>query len=58
MSGKQVFAWREADRIEHLAGFLLSALGMATPVERHDALVGADFYCSLTDLEKGTVANS
>ena len=55
MSGKQVFNWREVDRSEYLAGFLLSALGMATPVERHDALVGADFYCSLADQEKGAV---
>jgi hypothetical protein len=41
MSGKQVFNWRESDRSEHLAGFLLSALGMATPVERQEEL-GAD----------------
>lgn len=55
MSGKQVFNWREADRSEYLAGFLLSALGMAIPVERHQELVGADFYCSLADQEKGGV---
>lgn len=52
MSGKQVFNWRESDRSEHLAAFLLSALGLATAVERHEEL-GADFYCSLADQEKG-----
>lgn len=55
MSGKQVFNWREADRSEYLAGFLLSALGMATPLERPEALIGADFYCSLANQEKGAV---
>ncbi len=54
MSGKQVYNWRESDRSEYLAGFLLSALGMATPVQRHEEL-GADFYCSLTDQEKGAI---
>lgn len=54
MSGKHVFNWRESDRSEHLAGFLLSALGMATPIDRQEDL-GADFYCSLADQEKGAI---
>jgi hypothetical protein len=50
MSGKRVFTWREADRIEYLANFLLSAVGLATPVPRHED-VGVDFHCSLVDQE-------
>ena len=54
MSGKRVFTWREADRIEHLANFLLSALGLITPVPRQEDL-GVDFHCSLADQEGAVV---
>lgn len=52
MSGKRVFNWREGDRIEYLAEFLLSALGMVTPVPRQEEM-GVDFHCALADQEKG-----
>jgi len=52
MSGKQVFNWREGDRTEYLADFLLSALGMVTHIPRQED-IGVDFYCALADHEKG-----
>ncbi|NIP97713.1 MAG: hypothetical protein GWO24_31475, partial [Akkermansiaceae bacterium] len=52
MSGKQVFNWREGDRNEYLAEFLLSAVGLVTPVPRQGD-VGVDLFCSLVDQEKG-----
>ena len=54
MSGKRVFTWREADRIEYLANFLLSAVGLVTPVPRHED-VGVDFHCSLVDQDGSAV---
>jgi len=54
VSGKCVFTWREADRIEYLGNFLLSALGLVTPAPRHDDS-GVDFHCSLADQEKGGI---
>lgn len=54
MSGKRVFTWREADRIEYLANFLLSAVGLVTPVPRQED-IGVDFHCSLADQEGGVV---
>jgi hypothetical protein len=54
MSGKRVFNWREGDRIEYLAEFLLSGIGLVTPVPRQEE-VGVDFYCALADQEKGAI---
>src|SRR5947208_2597136 len=54
MSGKRVFSWREGDRSEYLAHFLLSAIGLVTPIPRQED-IGVDFYCSLADQEKGVL---
>jgi hypothetical protein len=54
MSGKRVFTWQEADRIEYLANFLLSALGLVTPVPRPDDN-GVDFHCSLANQDGSLV---
>ena len=46
------YNWREGDRSELLADFLLSGIGLSTPVRRQDD-VGFDFYCTIGDQEKG-----
>ncbi len=55
MSGRQVFNWREGDRNEYVASFLLSALGLVTPFPRHED-IGVDFYCALADQEKSVTS--
>src|SRR3990172_8416584 len=54
MSGVRLFSFREGDRSEYLASFLLSALGLVTGVERQED-IGFDFYCSLADREDATL---
>lgn len=54
MSGTRLFTFREGDRSEYLASFLLSALGLVTAVERQED-IGFDFYCSLADQEDGAL---
>jgi len=54
MSGVRVYSFREGDRSEYLANYLLSGLGLVTPVPRPED-IGFDFYCQLADQEKGNL---
>jgi hypothetical protein len=51
MSGR-LFTYREGDRSEYLALYLLSALGLVTQVPRQED-VGFDLVCSVADQETG-----
>lgn len=44
------YPFRQGDRSEYLALYILSALGIVVPVPRQED-IGADFYCSLADLK-------
>jgi hypothetical protein len=55
MSGIRLYSFREGDRSEYLANFLLSGLGLVTPVPRQED-IGFDFYCQLADQEKGALS--
>ena len=46
------YNFREGDRSEYLANYLVSGLGLVTPVPRQED-IGIDFYCSLADQEFG-----
>jgi len=46
------FNYRQGDRSELLADYLLSGIGITTPIRRQDD-TGFDFYCSISDQEKG-----
>lgn len=50
----RLYNYRQGDRSELLADFLLSGIGITTPIRRQDD-VGYDFYCSISDQEKGTL---
>lgn len=52
MSGLKSYSFREGDRSEYLAQFLLSGLGLCTPIPRPED-IGVDFVCSLADQESG-----
>ena len=52
MSGIRVYNFREGDRSEYLANYLLSGLGLVTAVPRQED-IGFDFYCQLADQETG-----
>lgn len=52
MSGQRLFSFREGDRSELLADYLLSSIGLTTPIRRQDD-IGFDFYCQLADQETG-----
>ncbi len=52
MSGLRLYNFREGDRSEYLANYLLSGLGLITPVPRQED-IGFDFYCQLADQESG-----
>lgn len=52
MSGGLVYNFRQGNRSELLADYLLSAVGITTPVRRQDDY-GFDFYCQLSDQESG-----
>ncbi len=54
MSGVRLYSFREGDRSEYLANYLLSGLGLVTPVPRQED-IGFDFYCQLADQEKGSL---
>jgi hypothetical protein len=54
MSGIRFYNFREGDRSEYLANYLLSGLGLVTPVPRQED-IGFDFYCQLADQEKGSL---
>lgn len=55
MSGIRVFNFREGDRSEYLANYILSGLGLVTAISRQED-VGFDFYCQLADTEKGILS--
>lgn len=46
--------FRQGDRSELLADYLLSGIGITTPIRRQDD-TGFDFYCSISDQEKGVL---
>lgn len=50
MSGMLYYNFREGDRSEYLANYLLSGIGLVTPVPRQED-IGFDFYCQLSDQE-------
>lgn len=50
MPGMRLFNYRQGDRTEYLAQYLLSALGIAVPVPRQED-VGIDFHCSLARMD-------
>ncbi len=52
MPGVRSYSFREGDRSEYLAQFLLSALGLCTFIPRQED-IGFDFSCSLADQEAG-----
>jgi len=54
MSGTRLYNFREGDRSEYLANYLLSGLGLVTVVPRQED-IGFDFYCQLADQEKGNL---
>lgn len=54
MSGIRSFNFREGDRSEYLANYLLSGLGLVTAVPRQED-IGFDFYCQLADQEEGNL---
>jgi hypothetical protein len=54
VSGVRLYSYREGDRSEYLAQFLLSALGLCTPIPRQED-IGFDFYCSIADQEGGVL---
>jgi len=52
MSGIRHYSFREGDRSEYLANYLLSGLGLVTAITRQED-IGFDFYCQLADQEHG-----
>jgi hypothetical protein len=54
MPGLRSYNFREGDRSEYLANYLLSGLGLVTPVPRQED-IGFDFYCQLADQEIGNL---
>jgi hypothetical protein len=55
MSGVRAYSFREGDRSEYLAQFLLSAVGLCTPIPRQED-IGFDFSCSIADQEEGVLS--
>jgi hypothetical protein len=54
MSGIRYYNFREGDRSEYLANYLLSGIGLVIPFPRQED-IGIDFYCSLADQERGSL---
>lgn len=52
MAGVRSYSFREGDRSEYLAQFLLSATGLCTSIPRQED-IGFDFACSIADKESG-----
>lgn len=52
MTGVRELTFRQGDRSEYLAQYLLSGVGLCVPVPRQED-IGLDFYCSIADEEKG-----
>lgn len=55
MSGMRYYNYREGDRSEYLANYLLSGLGLVTGVPRQED-IGFDFYCQIADQELGNLS--
>lgn len=55
MSGIRSYSFREGDRSEYLANYLLSGLGLVTAVPRQED-IGFDFYCQLANEETGNLS--
>lgn len=55
MSGIRLYSFREGDRSEYLANYLLSGLGLVTAVPRQED-IGFDFYCQLANEETGNLS--
>jgi uncharacterized protein YbaA (DUF1428 family) len=51
MSGRRLYSFREGDRAEYFANFLLSGIGLTNPIPRQED-IGFDFYCLLSEQEK------
>jgi hypothetical protein len=49
------YSFREGDRSEYLAQFLLSALGLCSPISRQED-VGYDFSGSIANQESGLIS--
>lgn len=54
MSGVRSYSFREGDRSEYLAQFLLSALGLCSAIPRQED-IGYDFACSIANQETGLI---
>src|SRR6266511_2985502 len=54
MSGVRSYSFREGDRSEYLAQFLLSAAGLCTFIPRQED-IGFDFSCTIADQQTGTL---
>jgi hypothetical protein len=52
MSGLRLHSYREGDRSEYLAVYLLSRLGLVTQVPRQED-IGFDLICNIADQEEG-----
>ena len=48
MSGVRAYTWRQGDRSEYLAVYVLSALGLVTQVPRQED-IGFDLICNISD---------
>jgi len=57
MSGARLFNYRQGDRSEYLAQYIISALGICIPVPRQED-IGFDFYCSISENESGLLTFS
>jgi hypothetical protein len=55
MPGVRSYSFREGDRSEYLAQFLLSAIGLCTAIPRQED-IGFDFACSIADGEEGNLS--
>ncbi len=54
-TGTRYYNWREGDRSEYLAVYLLSALGLVTQVPRQED-IGFDLICNLAEQESGILS--
>jgi hypothetical protein len=57
MPGLRLNSFRQGDRSEYLAQYILSSLGIAIRVPREED-IGIDFYCSLANLKEGDLTFS
>jgi hypothetical protein len=54
-TGTRFYNWREGDRSEYLAVYLLSALGLVTQVPRQED-IGFDLICDLAEQDSGILS--